>query len=247
MPRFHCPVPLRAGSQIELPATAARHVQVLRLQPGDALTLFDGSGGQWSATVARMGRAEVLVDIGQHQAIEREAARAVHLVVGMPANERMDWLVEKATELGAASIQPVAAARSVIKLSGERAARRQAHWQAVAVAACEQCGRNRIPTVHAPLPLADWLRQQAAQAGADSAAPGARLVLSLQAGSQPLLHAAAGAAAVWVLHGPEGGLAPQEEQTALAHGFAPASLGARVLRAETAALAAVSVLTLATL
>lgn len=234
MPRFYCPLPLASGARLELPPTAARHVQVLRLQPGGGLTLFDGEGGEWSAQVTRMGRSEVEVEVGSHAAIEREAARAVHLVVGMPANERMDWLVEKATELGVASIQPVTTARSVVRLAGERAARRQAHWQAIAVAACEQCGRNRVPTVHAPLALADWLRRAPAE--------GQRLLLSLRAGSRPLLQAAGSAQAVWVLHGPEGGLTAQEEDAALAAGFTPAGLGARVLRAETASVAALSLL-----
>ncbi len=233
MPRFHCPLPLAPGAAIALPPTAARHVQVLRLQPGDAITLFDGRGGEHAATVTRMGRSDVDVEVGAHDPVEREAGRAVHLLVGMPANERMDWLVEKATELGAASIQPVAAARSVLKLSGERAAKRQAHWQAIAVAACEQCGRNRVPLVHAPLPLADALR--GAQGGAS------RLVLSLRPGTRPLRDAAgAGDAPVWVLHGPEGGLTAPEEDAALAAGFLPASLGARVLRAETASVAALA-------
>src|SRR5574337_652181 len=155
MPRFHCPLPLAPGAQITLPATAARHVQVLRLQPGAAVTLFNGAGGEWAASVTRMGRSDVDVEVGAHAAVEREAARPLHLVVGMPANERMDWLVEKAAELGAASIQPIAAARSVLKLVGERAARRQQHWQAIAISACEQCGRNRVPLIHAPLALAD--------------------------------------------------------------------------------------------
>jgi len=235
MPRFHCPLPLAPGVQLALPPTAARHVQVLRLQPGDAITLFDGRGGEYAATVTRMGRSEVDVDVGAHTAVEREADRPVHLIVGMPANERMDWLVEKATELGAASIRPVAAARSVLKLSGERAAKRQAHWQAIAVSSCEQCGRNRVPEVHAPQSLAEALRAVALEAAA-----GTRLVLSLQSGSRPLRDAAGTTGPVWVLHGPEGGLTAQEEDAALAQGFAPASLGARVLRAETASVAALS-------
>ncbi len=234
MPRFYCPLPLTAGAQITLPPTAARHVQVLRLQPGDGITLFNGEGGEWAAAVTRMGRSDVDVEIGTHSPVEREAARAVHLVVGMPANERMDWLVEKATELGAASIQPVTTARSVVKLAGERATKRQAHWQAIAVAACEQCGRNRVPQVAAPLALVDWLRRAPTE--------GTRLLLSLRGGTQALNQAAGAAGAVWVLHGPEGGLTVQEEDAALAAGFAPASLGARVLRAETASVAALSVL-----
>ncbi len=119
-------------------------MQVLRLQPGDTITLFNGGqlgqGGEFEATVSRMGRSEVEVTVGAHNPVERDAARRVHLVVGMPANDRMDWLVEKATELGVASIQPLMTERSVLRLSGERADKKQAHWQSVAIAACEQCG-----------------------------------------------------------------------------------------------------------
>ena len=158
MPRFHCPVPLAIGAQLDLPAAAARHVQVLRLQPGGAITLFNGEGGEYTATVLRMGRSEVAVRIDQHHAIEREPARAVHLAVGMPANDRMDWLVEKATELGVASIQPLHTAHSVLRLSGERATKKQAHWQSVAIAACEQCGGNRVPVVQPVRELDAYLR-----------------------------------------------------------------------------------------
>jgi 16S rRNA (uracil1498-N3)-methyltransferase len=232
MPRVYCTELLTSGPLL-LPAEAARHVQVLRLQPGAALTLFDGRGGEWSATVTRMGRSEVAVQVGAHDPIEREAARALHLIVGMPANERMDWLVEKATELGAASLQPVVTARSVLRLDGERAAKRQARWQALALAACEQCGRNRVPSIAQPLPL---------QAALRALPPGRRLLLSLRPGSVAARAAAGNAHAVWVLHGPEGGLTPEEEAAALEAGFAPVHLGARVLRSETAAMAALAVL-----
>ena len=127
MPRFHCPVPLRTGAELDLPAAAARHVQVLRHQPGDAITLFNGEGGQWSATILRMGRSDVAVRIDAFEDIEREPGRRVHLAMGMPANERMDWLVEKAAELGVASLQPLHTVHSVLRLSGERAAKKQAH------------------------------------------------------------------------------------------------------------------------
>src|SRR5574343_24964 len=212
MPRFHCPVPLTPGDEIALPPGAARHVQVLRMQPGDAITLFhgsiDGPGGEFEATVTRMGRSEVLARIGTHHAVEREAARAVHLLAGITANERMDWLVEKATELGVASITPLLAERSVLKLKGERADKKLAHWQAVAVAACEQCGRNRVPVVHDAVDLAVWVRAHP-QPPADPAAP-LRLLLSLREGTRPLLQAAAGAGPVWFLSGPEGGLSAAE-------------------------------------
>lgn len=235
MPRFHCPVPLSPGDVLDLPAGAARHVQVLRLQPGALLTLFNGEGGEYEATVEHMGRSDVRVRVGAHRALEREAPRAVHLIVGVPANERMDWLVEKAAELGAASIQPVMAERSVIRLKGERADKKREHWQGIAVAACEQCGRNRVPVVHGVGDLAQALRQ----------AQGVRLLLSLAPQSRPLVQAAADAGPVTLLSGPEGGLGPAEEQAALAAGFAPVSLGPRVLRAETAPLAALVALTLA--
>ena len=238
MPRFHCPVPLTPGDEISLPPGAARHVQVLRMQPGDAITLFhgsiDGPGGEFEATVTRMGRSEVLARIGTHHAVEREAARAVHLLAGITANERMDWLVEKATELGVASITPLLAERSVLKLKGERADKKLAHWQAVAVAACEQCGRNRVPTLHPAQTLADWLQAPPQD--------GQRLLLSLRPGTQPLHAAAPGHTGLVFLSGPEGGLSGTEEDLALAHGFAPVTLGPRVLRAETAPLAALAAL-----
>ena len=160
MPRFHCPTELVTGQRLELPAPVARHVQVLRLQPGDSLTLFNGEGGEHEARVTRMGRSEVEVEVGPHHARECEAARAIHLLAGITANERMDWLVEKATELGVASITPIEAERSVLRLKGERADKKRAHWQAVAVAAAEQCGRNRVPQVHPVMGLDAWLQQQ---------------------------------------------------------------------------------------
>ena len=257
MPRFHCPAPLATGAELDLPPGAARHVQVLRLQPGDGITLFHGGqgagepGGEFDATVLKMGRSDVRVLVGAHHATEREAPRAVHLLAGITANERMDWLVEKATELGVASITPLVAERSVLKLKGERADKKIAHWQAVAVAACEQCGRNRVPVVHPAIDLAGWLRST----GQDITLPEAqdtqnsaqRLLLSLRPGTAPLREATGSGDAqrpVLFLSGPEGGLSPAEEDLAVQHGFAPVTLGPRVLRAETAPLAALAALTL---
>lgn len=240
--RFYADLPLHTGDSVQLPAHAARHVQVLRLQPGDLITLFNNQGGEFEATVERMGRSEVAVRVGAHSALEREAARPVHLVLGMPANERMDWLVEKASELGVASITPLMTERAVLRLKGERAGKKQAHWQGVAIAACEQCGRNRLPLIHAVNTLGDWAAALAPPA------PGApRLLLSLRAGTQPLARALAlhpGAAPVTLLSGPEGGLSPAEEELAVQHGFVPVFLGDRILRAETAPLACLALLTL---
>ncbi len=239
MPRFHCPAPLQTGLALSLPPGAARHVQVLRMQPGDVITLFNGEGGEFDATVTRMGRSDVEVEVGAYHAIEREAPCAVHLLAGITANERMDWLVEKATELGAVSITPVMAERSVLKLKGERADKKLAHWQGVAVAAAEQCGRNRVTRIDNACTLAQWLAQH--PAGADT---GVRLVLSLSEGTRPLAEAVQGQMDVTLLSGPEGGLSPAEEALALSAGFVPVTLGPRVLRAETAPLAVLAALTL---
>lgn len=234
MPRYFCPVPLGEGVELALPAAAARHVQVLRHQPGQTITLFNGQGGEWCATILAMGRSEVRVRVERHEAVERGPIRSVHLALGMPANERMDWLVEKATELGVTSLQPLHTAHSVLRLNGERATKKQAHWQQVAVAACEQCGGNRLPMV---LPVSDLTSWLSTAAETDRL----RCVLSLTAGSRPLaqvLRDHAASRPVLFLAGPEGGLSPAEEAQAMGRGFVPVSLGARVLRAETAALAA---------
>ena len=240
MARFYCPLPLVSGQVVDLPPTAARHVQVLRMQPGHTLTLFNGEGGEFSAEVQHMGRSDVRVVVGEHRDVACEAAVQVHLAVGMPANERMDWLVEKATELGVHRITPLMTERSVIRLTGERAEKKQMHWQAVAASASEQCGRNRVPLIDLPERLDAWLARQTAQTDVVHG------VLSLHASTQPLNTLRdGGAASTWVLlNGPEGGLTDAEDAAARAKGFAALSLGERVLRAETAALGALALLTL---
>ena len=211
------------------------------MQPGQTLTLFNGGllggqtvGGEFEATILRMGRSEVEVEVGTHRAIEREASTAVHLAIGMPTNERMDWLIEKATELGAASVQPLLTERSILRLKGERADKKTAHWRGVAIAACEQCGRNRLPDIHEVCSLHDWLQR---------ALPTKRWLLSLQDNSQPLAKPSDLQSLV-LLCGPEGGLTMAEEQAALERQFVPTRLGPRVLRSETAPLAALAALTL---
>lgn len=229
-PRLFVDQPLRPDASLELPPGPARHVQVLRLQPGAALTLFNGEGGEWSATVTQMGRSEVSVQVGAHTDPSRELPLHVTLALGMPANERMDAVVEKATELGVAVIQPLMCERSVLRLHAERAQKKVAHWQAVALSACEQSGRTRVPQVAEVRTLPQWLQALPLQGDA------ARWMLSLSdaraVADMPVL-----AGRVLCLSGPEGGLSPSEEAAARAAGFAPVSLGPRVLRADTAPLA----------
>lgn len=228
--RIYIEAELRVGALLELPAAAARHVQVRRLQPGDALRLFDGRGGEWRATVRHMGRTQVAVEVGGFDPVEREAALPVALALGMPANERMDFLVEKATELGVHAIQPLLCERSVLRPSGERAQRKCEHWQAIAVAATEQCGRTRVPQVRAVRTLGAWLA---------APTPGEQRLLLSPDAAAPMLHhvVRADAKSLLTLSGPEGGLSADEEAAALACGFQRVQLGPRILRAETAPLA----------
>lgn len=236
MPRFFVDTPLTAtDGDIALPPGAARHVQVLRLQPGDALTLFDGSGPEWQAEVTAMGRSEVRVKLIAAEQPQRELARQITLAVVMPANDRMDFLVEKATELGAAAIQPLMGERSVLRLNGERADKKRAHWQGVAIAAAEQSGRTVPTRIEAVMSLSAWL---AALPDRDDEWRG---LLSPRAAS-PL--AAFPQQRALFLSGPEGGLSDAEEDAARARGFAAVTLGPRVLRADTAPLAVLSWLAL---
>ncbi len=243
-PRLHSPALLATGHRA-LDDAAARHARVLRLDTGAALTLFDGRGGEWRAKVQQTRADAVIVEVIEHVPVERELGVAVHLAVGMPGNDRMDFLVEKATELGAASIQPLMTERSVLRLIGERAVKKRAHWQAVATSACEQSGRNRVPEIGLPIGLRQWLTSVDARAGAT------RWVLSPPASNGGDAVAAAPAEArvdaatrdLIVLSGPEGGLSPDEWRGCITqYGFVPRTLGPRVLRAETAPLALLATL-----
>ena len=218
-----------------LPDAAGHHLmKVLRLGSGDSLTVFDGCGGEYDATVARVSRTAVEVDLGVHWTVDRESALSVELGQGICKGDRMDLVVQKATELGVRAIRPVLCERTVVKLDPSRAERRIAHWRAIAVHAAQQSGRTRVPDVSGVEYLHTWLSRPE---------PGPRIVLSPDAeASLADLDRPAPDEAVRLLVGPEGGLAPRELEHARAAGFAELRLGPRVLRTETAALVALSML-----
>ena len=233
-PRFFVPQPL-AGSvdaTIALPDDVARHAtRVLRLQAGDTITLFDGHGGEYRATIVAGSKRETLARIDAHDAVERESPLAITLVQAIIAADAMDYAIRKAVELGVTSIVPVMAARSQGAGDGARADKRLAHWRAIAVAACEQCGRNRVPPVDAPRALSDWLR-----------APLLPAVVAQPLAAESLAAFAARTPPRAVVVGPEGGLDHSEIAQASRAGVTAVHLGARVLRAETAAVAALAML-----
>lgn len=230
--RIHVPTPLVVGSEAALPTQAAEHLtRVLRLAPGAALTLFDGRGGEYSANLAGHHGRSVHARVVAHDPVERESPLALSLLQGVARGERMDFIVQKATELGVIRIVPVLTERSVVRVDPSQRERKRAHWQQVAISACEQCGRNRVPQVDSPLPLDQAL----------AAAPEADLRCLLAAGAAETLVEVAGrqaAASFMLLVGPEGGLTDLEARSAQQRGFVGCRLGPRVLRTETAGLAA---------
>jgi len=234
--RIFVPGALAAGAQIELPAQAGVHLtRVLRLEPGAALTLFNGAGGEYAATLLPANGKHVQARITRHDTIERESPLAVTLLQGIARGERMDLIVQKATELGVARVVPVLAERSVVKLDAKQRERKRAHWQAIANSACEQCGRNRVPQIGAPLPLGDSLDGLAGDS--------LRCLLAADGGDTLAKVATHGAhQPVVLLIGPEGGLADNEQEFARANGFVACRMGPRVMRTETAGLAALAVL-----
>lgn len=232
MPRFFCPQPLVAGAVIDLPEAVAHHIQVVRLAPGDEVTIFNGEGGQFQARLVSVAKRSVTAEVLAHDAREAELPFAVTLAQALPEASKMDWIIEKAVELGVAGVQPLAAQRCVVRLSSERAEKKLAHWQGIIVSASEQCGRNRLAqltplqefsrwnsdthpqprlilTPRAELSLADWAHQQTPQA-------------------------------LTLMVGPEGGFSDAEERAALAAGAIGVSMGPRILRTETAGLMALA-------
>jgi 16S rRNA (uracil1498-N3)-methyltransferase len=229
-PRIHCDIRLGPGAQFTLAPEAAQHVsKALRLKTGDNITVFDGRGGEYEAVLQKIDRDRVEVKVGAFRDVEREAAVTVGLVQGLPEADKMDWIVQKAVELGVAWIQPIVCDRSVVRLAADRAAKREAHWRRVAVAACEQTGRNQLPEVRPTLPFQSWLAEA-------DAVP--RWLL--QPGAPALAERAAPTQPFEILVGPEGGLSEREAELALLRGCERVSLGQRVLRTETAALAALA-------
>lgn len=223
---------LHSGAVFVLAPEPSRHIaKSLRMGVGDSLTLFDGNGGEYPATITELGKKSVTVTTGDHLAIERESPLQVHLGIAVSRGDRFDWVIQKATELGVASISPLATGRTGVKLSGERADKKLAHWRQIAVSACEQCGRNRVPEIDALVSLEQWIAQCDTQV---------KLVLHHRADSGATQQSAVQSAALLV--GPEGGLSTEEIALAESQGFAALALGPRVLRTETAPLAALAVL-----
>jgi 16S rRNA (uracil1498-N3)-methyltransferase len=228
------------GALLELPPAQGQHLaRVLRLASGAPVVLFNGEGGEFEGVIEDVRKSAVAVRIGAHHAIERESPLHVTLLQGIARGEKMDLILQKATELGVSRVVPLTCVRSAVRLGGETAARKQEHWQAVAASACEQCGRNRIPEVGAPVSLA---------VAAQTVPAGIKLLLTPDEDSSPVAsliqaHRAGSAKPrIALLVGPEGGFDPAEVQAAKMAGFVSCRLGPRVLRTETAGLAALAIL-----
>ena len=223
------------GVEAVLEGDRARYLgRVLRLRVGDEITVFDGTGPEWAATIAAMTKSTVTLALGDPHETALESPLKVHLVQGISRGERMDFVVQKATELGVKRITPVLTEYGVVKLDDKRAEKRREHWESVAASACEQCGRTRLPLVDMPLPLKHWFGAKPADADVD-------LVLAPGAGT-PLPSVAAPQTKVCILIGPEGGFSQTEIEDAEIAGFKAVSLGPRILRTETAAAAALAVM-----
>ncbi|SNS69619.1 16S rRNA (uracil1498-N3)-methyltransferase [Noviherbaspirillum humi] len=234
MPRFHFPHPLAPGDSIALPEPVAHHLHVLRMKAGDGITLFNGQGGEYAAVLTAVERKRAQAEVKVFSPREAEPAHCLTLAQALPEGSKMDWIIEKAVELGVTAIQPLHARRCVVRLSAERAARKIEHWAAVAVAACEQSGRNRVPAVTEPADFESWVARHDMHARL-LLTPRAEMSLADWARHQP-------AQALTLMIGPEGGFSPEEEALALAGGAIGVHMGSRILRTETAGLAAAAML-----
>jgi len=232
--RVHVDGPLSVGARISVGGTAANHIlRVLRLRASDALIVFDGLGGEYAANIVEARKDTVLVDVRDYSDIDRESTLPLTLAQGVSRGERMDWVIQKATELGVTRIIPILTERSVVKLDAAQAEKKHQHWRGIAIAACEQSGRNRVPQLDLPVKLHDFLAQTPRE--------GARVLLS-PTGTLRLTDLPSPQAGLIVLIGPEGGLSDVEQESALRVGFNPIRLGPRILRTETAAIAALTIM-----
>lgn len=233
IPRIYHPEPLTAGERVQLHETAANHVaRVLRLPAGAPLILFNGEGGEYSATINEINKRKVLIDVGNFQDIDREPPLRLWLAQGISRGERMDYTIQKAVELGVNRIIPLYTEHCGVRLAGDRLDKRIQHWQGVAISACEQCGRNRIPIIEAALSLTQWLEMPS---------EGLRLVLDPTA-EHSIAQLPAPSGSITLLIGPEGGLSDQELRLAKRSNYLGLRLGPRILRTETAALATLATL-----
>lgn len=233
--RVHIPGPLVSGSRQTIEGDAANHIaRVLRLEPGHPLIVFDGRGSEYAAQIEAIRKGAVVIDVRERSDSDRESPLSLTLAQGVSRGERMDWVVQKATELGVTRIIPVLTERTVVKMDARQAERRLQHWRGIAIAACEQSGRTRVPDIAAPVTLQDFL-------GRNTGAQASRLLLS-PTGTLRIKDLRPPAGGALVLIGPEGGLSEPEQRAALYAGFLAVRLGPRVLRTETAAIAALTLL-----
>jgi len=233
VPRFFVPALLAPGSRIDLPEAAAGHVaRVLRMQAGEHVTLFDGSGGEYPGTILRVAKNGVTVQVAEQLAVDRESPLDVTLIQALATGDKMDWIVQKAVELGATRIRPVVMRRSVLRMEGERAQKRVAHWQAIAAGACEQSGRNRVPVVESVVSMAQCFDPPPEVFG----------IALVPGEGGPLADLPAPGRAVALVVGPEGGFADDEIAILRRAQFRFATLGPRILRTETAGMAALAAL-----
>ena len=225
---------LQSGMRCRIAGSAANHLlRVLRLGVGTAVTLFDGTGGEYAARIESVLKDAVVAEVGAHAATERESSVHLTLAQGISRGERMDWVIQKATELGVRRIVPLITLRSVVRLDARQAQRKLQHWSGISIAACEQCGRNRVPELAAPLELREFLAD---------AASAATLAVVLAITASTRIRELDRRERITLLVGPEGGLAEEERSAAIAAGFRPVQLGPRILRTETAAVAALAAL-----